>query len=470
MPRLFQSAAGKRLFRGFVLNLLSVKLIIYMQEFMTLTQLLRMVRGAVAEAFPAPVWVRGEIHEIKTYNSGHCYIELVEKGSGRELFSAKVQAVLWRNRRALVEAAFYQGTGRRLEVGMTVLVKVRVQYSEVYGMSLSIEDIDPAFTLGEVELVRQRTLERLRKEGMLDMNGTLPMPRLPRRFALITSETAAGYGDFMHHLYDNGYGFRFYTRLYQAPMQGSTAPGGIIAALDAIMADVDAGEVYDAVLLLRGGGAVADLVCFDDYDLAVNIAQFPLPVMVAVGHERDTHICDIVAAISVKTPTALADYIVNAFIEEDASLTAIGDRLRSSVTLRLDGMRQRLEQTARRLGSGADMRCRLERNRMDMLLMRMRKGVTLRSGNAQNSLNILWMRVKSGTALRLKAESGRLDMLELRIRKGDPVAMLRPGSAYVLRDNRPVESAADLGPGDRLDLLLSDGTARCLVEDIRQQK
>ena len=450
--------------------MLSVKLIIYMQEFMTLTQLLRMVRGAVAEAFPAPVWVRGEIHEIKTYNSGHCYIELVEKGSGRELFSAKVQAVLWRNRRALVEAAFYQGTGRRLEVGMTVLVKVRVQYSEVYGMSLSIEDIDPAFTLGEVELVRQRTLERLRKEGMLDMNGTLPMPRLPRRFALITSETAAGYGDFMHHLYDNGYGFRFYTRLYQAPMQGSTAPGGIIAALDAIMADVDAGEVYDAVLLLRGGGAVADLVCFDDYDLAVNIAQFPLPVMVAVGHERDTHICDIVAAISVKTPTALADYIVNAFIEEDASLTAIGDRLRSSVTLRLDGMRQRLEQTARRLGSGADMRCRLERNRMDMLLMRMRKGVTLRSGNAQNSLNILWMRVKSGTALRLKAESGRLDMLELRIRKGDPVAMLRPGSAYVLRDNRPVESAADLGPGDRLDLLLSDGTARCLVEDIRQQK
>lgn len=450
--------------------MLSVKLIIYMREFMTLTQLLRMVRGAVAETFPAPVWVRGEIHEVKTYNSGHCYIDLVEKGSGRELFSAKVQAVLWRNRRALVEAAFYQGTGRRLEVGMTVLVKVRVQYSEVYGMSLSIEDIDPAFTLGEVELVRQRTLERLRKEGMLDMNGTLPLPRLPRRFALITSETAAGYGDFMHHLYDNGYGFRFYTRLYQAPMQGSTAPGGIIAALDAIMADVDAGEVYDAVLLLRGGGAVADLVCFDDYDLAVNIAQFPLPVMVAVGHERDTHICDMVAAISVKTPTALADYIVNAFIEEDASLTAIGDRLRSSVTLRLDGMRQRLEQTARRLGSGADMRCRLERNRMDMLLMRMRKGVTLRSGNAQNSLNILWMRVKSGTALRLKAESGRLDMLELRVRKGDPVAMLRPGSAYVLRDNRPVESAADLGPGDRLDLLLSDGTARCLVEDIRQQK
>ena len=433
-----------------------------------MAQLLQRVRGAVAETFPRPVWVKAEIHELKIHGNGHCYMELVEKGTGREMFSAKAQAVIWRSRRSLVEAAFYQGTGHRLEAGMTVLVLVRVQYSEVYGMSLSIEDIDPAFTLGEVELARQRTLERLRREGMLDMNSTLPLPRLPRRFALITSESAAGYGDFMHHLYDNGYGFRFYTRLYPAPMQGPAAPGGIISALEAVMADVEAGGVYDAVLLLRGGGAVADLACFDDYDLAVNIAQFPLPVMVAVGHERDTHICDMVAARSVKTPTALADLIVNAFVEEDASLTALGDRLRSSVTLRLDGMRQRLEQTARRLGSGTEMRCRLERNRMDMLLMRMRKGVTLRSGNERNGLDIMWMRVKSGTVLRLKAESGRLDMLELRVRKGDPVAMLRPGSAYVLRNSRPVVSAADLAPGDRLDLMLRDGSARCLVESVNQ--
>ena len=433
-----------------------------------MAQLLQRVRGAVAETFPRPVWVKAEIHELKIHGNGHCYMELVEKGTGREMFSAKAQAVIWRSRRSLVEAAFYQGTGHRLEAGMTVLVLVRVQYSEVYGMSLSIEDIDPAFTLGEVELARQRTLERLRREGMLDMNSTLPLPRLPRRFALITSESAAGYGDFMHHLYDNGYGFRFYTRLYPAPMQGPTAPGGIISALEAVMADVEAGGVYDAVLLLRGGGAVADLACFDDYDLAVNIAQFPLPVMVAVGHERNTHICDMVAARSVKTPTALADLIVNAFVEEDASLTALGDRLRSSVMLRLDGMRQRLEQTARRLGSGTEMRCRLERNRMDMLLMRMRKGVTLRSGNERNGLDILWMRVKSGTVLRLKAESGRLDMLELRVRKGDPVAMLRPGSAYVLRNSRPVVSVADLAPGDRLDLMLRDGTARCLVESVNQ--
>ena len=427
-----------------------------MQEYITLTRLLQGIRGAVADNFPVPVWVRAEIHDMKMHNNGHCYLELVEKGSGRDLFSAKAQAVIWKSRRTLVESAFFRGTGRRLEAGMT----------EVYGMSLSIEDIDPAFTLGEVELARQRTLERLRKEGMLDMNSTLPLPRLPRRFALITSETAAGYGDFMHHLYDNGYGFRFYTRLYQAPMQGPTAPEGIIAALDAVMADLEAGEVYDAVLLLRGGGAVADLVCFDDYDLAVNIAQFPLPVMVAVGHERDTHICDIVAARSVKTPTALADLIVNAFMEEDASLTAMGDRLRSSVTLRLDGMRQRLEQTARCLGSGTEMRCRLERNRMDMLLMRVRKGFTLRSGNEQNALNILWMRVRTATALRLKAESGKLDMLELRVRKGDPLATLRPGSAYVLLGNRPVESAADLTPGDRLDLMLRDGIARCLIESV----
>ena len=396
-----------------------------MREYISLAQLLQGIKGAVAETFPGPVWVKAEIHELRIHGNGHCYMELVEKGSGRDVFSAKVSAVIWRSRRALVEAAFYQGTGRRLEAGMTVLVRVRVQYSELYGMSLSIEDIDPAFTLGEVELARQRTLERLTREGLLEVNKSLPMPGLPRRFALITSETAAGYGDFMNHLYDNGYGFRFYTRLYPAPMQGATAPAGIIDALNSVLDDLAEGAQYDAVLLLRGGGAVADLVCFDDYDLAVSIARFPLPVLVA-------------------------------------------DRLRSSVTLRMENLRLRQEQTARRLQSGTAMRCRLESNRMDMLLMRIRKGVTVRSGNEQNGLNMLWMRARSGVALRLKAESGRLDMLELRIRKGDPVAMLRPGSAYVLRGGRPVESAALLAPGDSIDLLLSDGTARCLVESVNQ--
>ena len=430
-----------------------------MREYISLAQLLMRVKGAVAEALPGPVWVKAEIHELRIHGNGHCYMELVEKGSGRDVFSAKVSAVIWRSRRALVEAAFYQGTGRRLEAGMTVLVQVRVQYSELYGMSL-----------GEVELARQRTLERLSREGLLELNKALPMPGLPRRFALITSETAAGYGDFMNHLYDNGYGFRFYTRLYPAPMQGAAAPAGIIDALNSVLDDLAEGAEYDAVLLLRGGGAVADLVCFDDYDLAVSIARFPLPVLVAVGHERDRHICDMVAARSLKTPTALADYIVDAFVAEDASLTALSDRLRSSVTLRMENLRLRQEQTARRLQSGTAMRCRLESSRMDMLLMRIRKGVTVRSGNEQNGLNMLWMRARSGVTLRLKAESGRLDMLELRIRKGDPVAMLRPGSAYVLRGGRPVESAALLAPGDSIDLLLSDGTARCLVEDIRQQK
>ena len=420
-----------------------------MREYISLAQLLQGIKGAVAETFPGPVWVKAEIHELRIHGNGHCYMELVEKGSGRDVFSAKVSAVIWRSRRALVEAAFYQGTGRRLEAGMTVLVRVRVQYSELYGMSLSIEDIDPAFTLGEVELARQRTLERLTREGLLEVNKSLPMPGLPRRFALITSETAAGYGDFMNHLYDNGYGFRFYTRLYPAPMQGATAPAGIIDALNSVLDDLAEGAQYDAVLLLRGGGAVADLVCFDDYDLAVSIARFPL-------------------ARSLKTPTALADYIVDAFVAEDASLTALADRLRSSVTLRMENLRLRQEQTARRLQSGTAMRCRLESNRMDMLLMRIRKGVTVRSGNEQNGLNMLWMRARSGVALRLKAEAGRLDMLELRIRKGDPVAMLRPGSAYVLRGGRPVESAALLAPGDSIDLLLSDGTARCLVDSVNQ--
>lgn len=437
-----------------------------MREYVTLTQLQLRIKGVFQQAFQAPVWVKAEIHELNVNAGGHCYMELVEKGAGRDVFSAKVRAVLWRSRRPLVEAAFMQGTGRRLEVGMTVLVQVRVQYSELYGMSLSIEDIDPAFTLGEVELARQRTVERLRAEGMLERNAAVPFSRLPRRFALITSETAAGYGDFMHHLYDNGYGFRFYTRLYQAPMQGPSAPAGIIGALNAVLDDMAEGEVYDAVLILRGGGAVADLVCFDDYDLAVAVATFPLRVMVAVGHERDSHVCDMVAAVSVKTPTALADYVVMKFVEEDAFLTSLSDRAATALSGRMDVMHRILDEAARRLQSGMSMRCVRERAGLDVLGQRIAAGARNSIGTGLNSLKILSIRMGSAVSLRFRGESGKLDMLELRVRKGDPVAMLRPGSAYVLRDGSPVDSVQSLAPGDRLELMLRDGKACCTVDAV----
>lgn len=437
-----------------------------MREYMTLTQLQLRIKGVLQQTFQTPVWVKAEIHELKVNTGGHCYMELVEKGAGRDVFSAKARAVIWRSRRPLVEAAFFQGTGHRLESGMTVLALVRAQYSELYGLILSIEDIDPAFTLGEVELARQKTVERLRNEGMLELNASVPVSRLPRRFALITSETAAGYGDFMHHLYDNGYGFRFYTRLYQAPMQGPSAPAGIIGALNAILDDMAEGEKYDAVLILRGGGAVADLVCFDDYGLAVAVATFPLQVMVAVGHEKDTHVCDMVAAVSVKTPTALADYFVMKFVEEDAFLTSLSDRAATALAGRMDVMHRILDEAARRLQSGMSMRCVRERAVMDVLGQRIAAGARNRIGAGMNSLEILYVRMKSAAVLRMKGESGKLDMLELRVRKGDPVAMLRPGSAYVLRDGSPVDSVLSLAPGDRLDLMLRDGTARCTVDAV----
>lgn len=438
-----------------------------MREYVTLTQLQQRIKGVLYQAFPSPVWVRAEIHELRVNGNGHCYMELVEKGTGRDVFSAKIPAVIWRSRRPLVEAAFMEGTGRRLESGMTVLAMVRVQYSEIYGLSLSIEDIDPAFTLGEVELARQRTLEQLRREGMLERNGKMPLSRLPRRFALITSETAAGYGDFMHHLHENGYGFRFYTRLYQAPMQGSAAPAGIAAAMNEVLDDMAEGAVYDAVLILRGGGSVADLACFDDYGLAVAVACYPVPVMVAVGHERDTHVCDMVAAVSVKTPTALADYIVRNFIDEDAYITSLADRLETAVSERIEAARRSQEDLGRRLQAGTLMRCAREYGRMDMLGQRMAGGVRSHISTGLNALEMLSVRIRSGIALRFRAESGRLDMLELRVRKGDPVAMLRPGSAYVLMEGSAVDSVSRLMPGSRIELVLRDGAAECTVESVR---
>lgn len=437
-----------------------------MRDFITLTQLQQRIGSSVSASFPAPVWVRAEIHDLKVNMSGHCYMDLVEKGRGRDMFEAKARAMIWSSRRPMLEAMFYQSTGRRLEAGMSVLVQVRVQYSEIYGMSLVIEDIDPAYTMGEVELARQRTLERLQKEGLMDLNKSVPRIRLPRRFAVISSPTAAGYGDFMHHLHENEYGFTFFTRLYQAPMQGDTAPAGIIAALDAIWSDLESGERYDAVLLLRGGGAVADMVCFDDYDLAAHIAHFPLPVMVAVGHERDTHICDMVAAVSVKTPTALANFIVDAFIAEDSQLASLSDRMRTALGLRLENLRRRLEDTGSRLASGTGMRCRMERSRMDLLGARVRNAMSLAVNRETNSLNVLKMRLGTAALNRIQTESGRLDMLELRIEKGDPRNSLHDGQAMVLAAGRPVKSASSLIPGQRIDLMLRDGMVRCKVEEI----
>ncbi len=281
------------------------------------------LKSGIERIFPSRLWIRAEISAVKARPGGHCYMELSQSGDSGLV--AKCQAVIWSSKYRFIAPYFESVTGEPLHEGMEVLVCGQVSYSQLYGLTVSIDDIDPEFSLGEKEKKRLMTIERLKQEGLMEMQRSLSLAVLPRCFAVISAADAAGYRDFMRHLHGNPYGFAFETEFYPAVMQGAEAPSSIVAALEAVHGS---GREYDAVLVLRGGGSKLDLACYDDYELCANIAQFPLPVLTAVGHDQDYHICDMVAYDHLKTPTALADEMIARFQEEDARLLAYATRLK----------------------------------------------------------------------------------------------------------------------------------------------
>lgn len=270
-------------------------------------------------------WVRAEIASVSE-KGGHCYLDLVEKAE-TGLLAAKLRATCWANVYAMLRPYFEQETGSRLQPGMQILVEVEINFHSVYGLSANIINIDPKYTVGDLARQRQETIALLLKEGVMDLNKALTLPSIVRRLAVISAESAAGYGDFCHQLQAN---FRFETILFPAIMQGEHAAKSIIAALDAIAAQE---EEFDAVVIIRGGGATTDLSCFDDYHLCSHCAQFPLPVITGIGHTRDVSVLDMVAFNALKTPTAVAQF----FIDE-----------RTHQALRIQELRRRLRQTAER--------------------------------------------------------------------------------------------------------------------------
>ena len=275
------------------------------KEFIDLFELQSRLKEGIESLFPKRIWIRAEVSAVKARNGGHCYLEL-SQSDGKELM-AKANAIIWSSRYRFIAPYFESVTGSPLQEGMAVLVEVQVNFSELYGLSLIINDINPEYSVGVKELERQKTVERLQKEGLMGLQKELQLPLLPERLAVISAEDAAGYRDFMRHIDGNPYGFRIETVLFPALMQGGGCPASIISALDAVM---ETAGRWDAVLILRGGGAKLDLACYDDYDLASVISQYPLPVLTAIGHDQDFHVCDMVAHEYLKTPTALADYIL----------------------------------------------------------------------------------------------------------------------------------------------------------------
>lgn len=334
---------------------------------------------------------------------------------------AKASAIIWSSKFRFIAPYFESVTGSPLAEGMAVLVEVQVNYSQLYGLSLIINDIDPEYSVGVKELERQKTIERLQKEGLIGLQKELQLPLLPYRLAVISAEDAAGYRDFMRHVEENPYGFRLDISLYPALMQGADCPSSIIAAMDAVMEDADG---YDAVLILRGGGAKLDLACYDDYSLAAVIAQYPLPVLTAIGHDQDYHVCDMVAHEFVKTPTALADFIIGIYETEDERLSSLQTRMSLAFSNKIYA--------------------------------------------AESALNSLQARVKGGFALKIAAMEAALNVLEARFKAADPRRILERGYALAVdAEGVVVKGAVGHCAGDKVSVMFADGTLDCTVDSVK---
>ncbi len=311
-----------------------------MYEKLTLTELQLVIKDSLYMALPDMYWVIAEVSEIRENYSGHCYLELVEKHPDDVSIRARIKAVIWSSRFRFLKSFFENTTRESLREGMKILVRAKIEYHEIYGLSLVITDIDPAYTLGEVAMKRQQLLRKLEEEGVINMNKELEFPVVPQRIAVISSKTAAGYADFLKHLTGNRFGYVFYTVLIETPLQGNETEAGIIKAFDRIASRIDK---FDAVAIIRGGGSQTDLSWFDNYNIAFYITQFPLPVITGIGHEKDLSVADIVAHQALKTPTAVADFFIECMNKAENHLIEMSSEIIERSEIILEGNRQRID-------------------------------------------------------------------------------------------------------------------------------
>ena len=431
-----------------------------MKDYLELSELLARVRESVADAFPDRYWVKGEISSWSPRANGHCYLSLSESVRGKQV--ADIRAMIWKWQFPQLKAFFEQETGQALQAGITVLVRVQVNFSELYGISLFIDDIDPAFTVGEQALAKKKAIEKLTAGGYLEMQQELALPRLPYRLAVITSKTAAGYGDFRRHLLENEAGFAFQLDLYEALMQGESAPASIISALTEAQE-----EAYDAILILRGGGSEMDLSCFDDFDLAVAIATCPVPVITAIGHDRDFHIADLVANRYVKTPTALADLFLDLYAAEDELLDDLEARVRKAVADRLGGMGRQVDALVGRIRLGLLDRLHTEERDVQAHAGRIRLGLTRKYADLVRQSDAAVHRLQFAAGARLSQEVSALALKEALIKSSDPRNILSLGYVLVTgRDNKVLKTVERVHVGDRIGVRFSDGSLTAKVDEV----
>jgi len=465
---------------------------------LTLFELNSLIQDVIHEHLDETYWVIAEISEMKVNRSGHCYLELVEKESGSDEIAARARAVIWSYTFRIMKSYFQTTTGQELTEGIKILVQVTVEFHQTYGLSLNIRDIDPVYTLGDIARRRLEIISKLKESGVYDMNRELPLPLVPQRIAIISSSTAAGYQDFIAHLRKNPGRFRFHCTLFDAFMQGSEAVPSILKALDRIFQDEDK---FDAVAIIRGGGAQADLGCFDNFELAWVVAQFPLPVITGIGHEKDDTVLDLVAHTRMKTPTAAAEFFISGVaaayeriltLQEEIvkesrdalnkfliKLNSLAISISHSSQKYLRSSNTRTERIAQRFRNSAGKYLASKSEYLVIYKSRLSKYSKFLIFKQQNQLRQLFREVRYLAKTNLSREQQRLRQLrdlipsavrnyrniremklassEAALRLLDPQNILRRGFTLTLQDNRIVKSVKELSESHLLETRFFDG-------------
>ncbi|GHT07255.1 exodeoxyribonuclease 7 large subunit [Bacteroidia bacterium] len=400
-------------------------------DFLSLSQLNDLIGKEIKTAFPNTYWLMAETSDVRV-NNRHCYLEFVEKNPQNHALVARARGYIWANTFEMLKPYFERTTGRKFDSGLKVLVKVSVEFHPVYGYGLNVCDIDPSYTLGDLQIRRQAILRQLEEEGILSLNKELEMPLLPQRIAVISSSTAAGYEDFFEHLANNRSGFVFYTKLFPALMQGDQTESSIIAALDKVFSQKD---LFDIVVIIRGGGATADLASFDSYNLAANCAQFPLPIVTGIGHERDDTVLDFVSFFRAKTPTAVADFLISRMEETGAALLECQTKITGGAQAVLKNVSGNLQSL--------------------ISLLPLLSNNLIEGKNA--AIKIAHLKIKNAVQQSIALRGLQLKEKEAFFKLSSPVYILAKGYSITLKNGKAVKSSEELQKGDVIETVLAEG-------------
>ena len=412
-------------------------------ERFTLRQLNLLVREAIEDALPDEYWVEAELSECRE-NNGHCYMELIEKDEHSNTPVARASAKCWRQTWAMAKPYFERTTGQPLRAGMKLLLKVYAQFHEAYGFSWIVSDIDPTYTLGDMARKRQEIIRQLKEEGIFDLQRELRIPTFAKRIAVISAQNAAGYGDFCRQLEENEYGFRFDVTLFPAIMQGEQVEQSVNAALNQIYSHKGSDPLcgFDCVVIIRGGGATADLSGFDTLALAENVAQFPLPIITGIGHDRDESILDMVANTKVKTPTAAAALLIDNLLRVLERLDDASQRISYAVNQRISNQKTKIATMTSLIPT-----------------------LALRSvGDQRHRIETMENRLPVALERRLTNQKHLLESLSLKLQGFDPQLLLSRGYSITLKDGKAVRDPKQLKPGDEIETRLEKGNITSIVK------